>query len=74
MEDTRKVPASKKEQNINHLTAKPKRENHDHINPPTKNKIKQNQKNKNKNISGTNSYLSLVSLNINGLNSPIKII
>jgi hypothetical protein len=37
----------------------PKGEYHNHIKAPTK-----------KNISGT--YLSLISLNINGLNSPIK--
>jgi hypothetical protein len=40
---------------------KPKGKNHKHIKPPTK-----------PNISGTNSHLSLLSLNINGLNSPIK--
>jgi hypothetical protein len=38
-----------------------KKENHKHIKPPTKT-----------NISGTNSHLPLISLNINGLNSPIK--
>ena len=59
--NTRKVPAPKKGQDIKHLTTKPKGENHKHIKPPTKT-----------NISGTNSHLSLISLNINGLNSPIK--
>ena len=39
----------------------PKKENHMHIIPPTKT-----------NITGTNNYLSLISLNINGLNSSIK--
>jgi hypothetical protein len=40
---------------------KPKSENHKHIKPPKKTYI-----------SGTNSHLSLISLNINGLKSPIK--
>jgi hypothetical protein len=48
-------------QDINHLTIKPEGENHVYIMPPTKT-----------NITGTNNYLSLISLNINGLNSPIK--
>ena len=59
--NTRKVPAPKKGQDIKHLTTKPKGENHKHIKPPTKT-----------NISGTNIHLSLISLNINGFNSPIK--
>ena len=42
-------------------TTKSKAESHNHIKPPAKT-----------NISGTNSHLSLISLNINGLNSPIK--
>ena len=59
--NTRKVPTPKKGQHIKHLTTKPKGENHKHIKPPTKT-----------NISGTNSHLSLIPLNISGLNSPIK--
>ena len=57
--NTRKVPALKKGQDIKHLTTKPKGENqktHEHKT----------------NITETKSYLSLTSLNINGLNSPIK--
>jgi hypothetical protein len=50
-----------KEQDIKHLTTKPKGENHKHMKPPTKT-----------NISGTNSHLSAISLNINGHNSSIK--
>jgi hypothetical protein len=52
----------RKDKNINHLTTKSKAESHKHIKPPTK-----------MNMSGTNSHLSLIPLNINGLNSPIKI-
>jgi hypothetical protein len=53
--NTRKVPAPKKDSILTkHLTTKQKGENHKHIKPPTKT-----------NISGTNSHLSLVSLNIN---------
>ena len=59
--NTRKVPASKKGQDINHLTTKSKAESNKHINPPIKT-----------NMSGTNRHHSLISLNINGLNSPIK--
>jgi hypothetical protein len=59
--NTRKVPAPKKGQDIKHLTTKTKAESHKHIKPSTKT-----------NISGTNSHLSLIFLNINGLNSPIK--
>jgi hypothetical protein len=59
--NTRKVPASKKRQDIKHLTTKSKAESHKHIKQPSKT-----------NISGTNSHLSLISLNINGLNSSIK--
>ena len=44
-----------------HLTTKPKGENHKHRKPSIKT-----------NISGTNSHLSFISLNINGLNYPIK--
>jgi hypothetical protein len=50
-----------KGQDIKHLTTQPKRENHKHIKPPTKT-----------NMSGTKSHLSLISLNINVLNSPIE--
>jgi hypothetical protein len=46
---------------IKHLTTKSKAESHKHIKPPIK-----------ANMSGTNSHLSLISLNINGLNSLIK--
>jgi hypothetical protein len=56
-----KVPASKKGQGIKHITTKSKAENNKQIKPPTKS-----------NISGTNSQLSLISLKINGLNTPIK--
>ena len=59
--NTRKIPAPKKGQDINHLTTKSKAESHKHIKPPTKT-----------NISGTNSHLALISFNINGINSPIK--
>jgi hypothetical protein len=55
--NTRKVPAPKKEQNIKHVTTKPKAESYKHIKPPTKT-----------NILGTNSHLSLISLKINRLN------
>jgi hypothetical protein len=51
--NTVKVPTVKKRQNIKHLTTKPKGENHKHIKPPTKT-----------NIRGSNSRLSLISLNI----------
>jgi hypothetical protein len=57
----RKTPTSKKRQDIKHLTTKSKEENHKHIKSPTKS-----------NITGPNSHLSLISLNINGLNSLIK--
>ena len=59
--NTRKIRTPKKKENINHLTTKSKTESHKHIKPPTK-----------MNISGAKSHLSLISLNINGLNSPIK--
>jgi hypothetical protein len=59
--NTKKIPAPKKGQDIKHLTRKSKAESHKHIKPPTKT-----------NISGTNSQLYLISLNINGLNSSIK--
>jgi hypothetical protein len=59
--NTRKVPAPKKGQDIKHLMPNPKAESHKHIKLPTKS-----------NISGTNSHFCLISLNINGLNSPIK--
>ena len=52
---------TKEKQEINHFTTKPNGENHIHTMPPTKT-----------NMTGTNSHLSLISLNINGLNSPIK--
>jgi hypothetical protein len=51
----------KKRKDIKHLTRKPKVENHKHIEPPTKT-----------NKAGTKSHLSLISFNINALNSPIK--
>ena len=57
----RKTPTPKKGQVTKHLTTKSKAENHKHIKPPTKT-----------NITGTKSYLSLISLNTNGFNSPIK--
>jgi hypothetical protein len=57
----RKILALKKSQDIKHLTTKSKAEIHKHIKLPTK-----------INISGTNNHFSLISLNINGFNSPIK--
>jgi hypothetical protein len=57
--NTRKVPTPKKGQHIKHLTTNPKEDNHKHTKPPTK-----------INITGLNSHLSLISLNINGLNLP----
>jgi hypothetical protein len=59
--NTRRIPAPKKGQDIRHLTTNSKAVSHKHIKLPTKT-----------NISGTSSHLSLISLNINGLNSPIK--
>ena len=59
--NTRKVPTPKERQDINHLTTKPKGKDQMHIMPPTKT-----------NITGTNNHLSLIFLNINELNSPIK--
>jgi hypothetical protein len=59
--NTRKIPAPKKGQDIKQLTTKSKAESYKRIKPSTKT-----------NISGTNNHLSLISLNINGLNSPIK--
>jgi hypothetical protein len=59
--NTRKVPASKKGQDIKHLITQSKAESHKHIKPPTKT-----------NMLGTKSHLSLISFNINRLNSPIK--
>jgi hypothetical protein len=58
---TKKMPAPNKGQVTKHLKTNSKAESHKHIKPPTKT-----------NKSGTNSHLSLISLNINGLNSPIK--
>jgi hypothetical protein len=51
----------RKKQDIKHLTTKPKGKNHRHILPLTKT-----------NIAGTSSHMSLISLNINGLNYPIN--
>lgn len=59
--NTGRIPTPKKKQDINHHTTKPKGENHIHIMPPTTT-----------NTTGANNHLSLVSLNIDGLNSPIK--
>jgi hypothetical protein len=56
-----KEDACTKGQDIKHLTTKSKTESHKPIKSPTKT-----------NMSGINSYLFLISLNINGLNSPIK--
>jgi hypothetical protein len=55
------VPIPKKRQDIKYLTTKPKEKNYKYRKPSTK-----------ENMTGTNSYLSLISVNINGLNSPIK--
>jgi hypothetical protein len=52
---------TKERKDIEHLTTKSKAESHKHIKPPIKT-----------NISGTNSHLSLISLNINRFNSTIK--
>jgi hypothetical protein len=57
----RKVSSPKKGQDIKHLMTKPKSENHKHTKPHAK-----------PNIAGINSHLSLISFNINGLNSPIR--
>ena len=59
--NTRKITTTKKGQDIKHLTTKSKAENHKHIKPHPKS-----------NKTGTNIHLSLISLNINGLNSPVK--
>ena len=53
-ENTREVPIPNKRQDINHLTTKPKEENHKHKKLSTKT-----------NIVGTNSHMSLIPLNIN---------
>jgi hypothetical protein len=55
------IPTPKKRQDINHLTTKPKGENYKNIMPPIKT-----------NITETNNHLSLISLNMNGLSSPLK--
>jgi hypothetical protein len=57
----RKVPTPKERHDIKHFTTKPKGEKHMHIKPPTKT-----------NITGNNSDMSLISFNINGLNTLIK--
>ena len=58
--DTRRETTPKKKQEINLITTNPKEERNTSISPPlTKNNRKQ-------------PSLVLVSLNINGLNSPIK--
>ena len=59
--NTRRVTTPKKTQEIKHFRINPKEENHIHIIPPPATKI-----------TGTNNHLSLISLNINGLNFPIK--
>ena len=51
----------KKKQDINLFTTKPKEEKHTNIIPTLTTKI-----------TGTNNHWSLISLNINELNSPIK--
>ena len=55
-----RVSTQNKRQDSNHLITKPK-ETHIHVRPHTK-----------PNIKGTSSHLSLISLNINGLISPMK--
>ena len=61
--NSRRIPTSKekKNQDFNHVTVKSKEETHMHLMPSTT-----------QNITGTNNNLSLTSLNINELNSPIK--
>jgi hypothetical protein len=59
--NTRKIPASKKRQYIKHVITMSKAESHKYIKPPSKTYIL-----------GPNSHLSLISININGVNSPIK--
>jgi hypothetical protein len=59
--NTRRITTTKKRQEIKHFTANPKEENRTHIIPPLTTKI-----------TGTNNHLSLISLNINVLNSPVK--
>lgn len=56
-----RVPTQKKKQDINHLTTKPKGENHIYVMLHTTT-----------NMTGANNHLSLVSLNINGSIPPIK--
>jgi hypothetical protein len=51
----------KESQEINHLTTNTKEENHRNIIPPLTTKT-----------TGTNNHQSLIYLNINGLNPPIK--
>jgi hypothetical protein len=57
---TRRENISKKKQEINLLTTNPKEHSHTNIIPPLATKI-----------TGSNSHCSLISLNINGLNSTI---
>ena len=59
--NTNRVTTPKKTQEIKQLTTNLNEENHTHIIPPPATKI-----------TGTNNHLSLISLNINGLSSPIK--
>ena len=59
--NTRRVTTPKKTQEIKHFRINPKEENHIHIIPPPVTKITR-----------TNNHLSLIFLNINGLNLPIK--
>jgi hypothetical protein len=57
---TRETTPNKK-QGINLFTTNPKEDSHTNIIPPLTTKI-----------TGSNNHWSLISLNINGLNSPIK--
>jgi hypothetical protein len=58
---TRKETTPKKKHEINLLTTKPKEEKHTNIIPLLTTKIR-----------GSTNHCSLISLNINGLNSPTK--
>jgi hypothetical protein len=62
----RKIPTQgrylhQRKDKILSISQQSQKQSHKHIKPPTKT-----------NMSGTNSHLSSISLNINGLNSPIK--
>ena len=59
--NTRRETIPYKEQENNLLSINPKEDSHTNVIPPLKTKI-----------TGNKNHYSLISLNINGLNSPIK--